>query len=339
MNSMRKYVILAGILPVLALCTLQMAHGQQQPVFSQYPLNKFLYNPALAGVDGITTIGLTARQQWSGLPNPPSTFAFTAQTRVLEDSYIMRLLTARKNPEKASRRGRIGLGVNMYSDHNGAISRSGFQFTYAYHINWNDKAQLSFGLSAAGFQFKLNDKDAVILDQDDPLLLNNRHSFFVPDFNFGTYLLTDQFYAGIGISDLLGSYLKLGRYKFENYRTLRHYYVMSGYRFYAGDNFRIEPSFLLRTTREEIQCDFNLTSTYQRTYWLGFSYRTGNTFVFMGGLNIQNFFLGYAYDAGGGYIKRYTTGSHELMFGMRFGESSVRRMRWLRKDVKSFEDR
>lgn len=336
---MKKCLKFTGIAAAIALYSLQIVVGQQQPVFSQYTLNKFLYNPALAGVDGITTIGLTARQQWSGLPDPPSTFAFTAQTRVLEDSYIMRLLTARKNPEKASRKGRIGIGTNLYNDHNGAISRSGFQLTYAYHINWNDKAQLSFGLSAAGFQFKLDDKNAVILDPEDPLLLTNKHTFFVPDFNVGTYLLTDQFYAGIGISDLLGSYLKLGRYKFENYRTLRHYYLMSGYRFYAGDNFRIEPSFLIRTTREEMKCDFTLTTTYQRNYWLGISYRTANTYVLMGGLNVQNFFLGYAYDAGGGYIKRYTSGSHEIMFGMRFGETSVRRMRWLRKDIKTFEDK
>ncbi len=31
------------------------------------------------------------------------------------------------------------------------------QFTYAYHINFDNQYQLSFGLSISGYQFKLDD--------------------------------------------------------------------------------------------------------------------------------------------------------------------------------------
>jgi len=337
MKAMNNYIKPLGVTALLVLAVFQV-RGQQQPVFSQYNLNKYLFNPSLAGVDGYTSLGFTARQQYSGFKNPPSTFAFTAQTRLLDDSYIMHLLSAKKDPEKASRRGRIGLGVNFYNDHNGIVNRSGFQITYAYHINFNDKAQISMGLSACGFQFKLNDDGAVITDQDDPLLRDNRHTFFVPDFNFGTYILTDNVYGGFSISDLLGSYLKLGRYKFEDYRTLRHYYFVGGCKFYPIDDLKLDPSFLIQTTREEFQADINLTATYKKDYWLGISYRTNKTLSFMAGLNINLFYLGYAYDVSMSEVQRYTSGSHEVMFGVQFGSNSARRIRWISKDVKTFEN-
>jgi len=41
--------------------------AQQLPRYSQYIMNEFLINPAVAGVDGRTCIDLSARKEWLGL--------------------------------------------------------------------------------------------------------------------------------------------------------------------------------------------------------------------------------------------------------------------------------
>jgi hypothetical protein len=53
----------------------------------------------------------------------------------------------------------------------------------------------------------------------------------------------------------------------------------------------------------------------------------------MAGLSIQEFYLGYAYDASLGAIQTYGGSSHEIIVGMRIGENNTRRFRWLRPDV------
>jgi hypothetical protein len=48
------------------------------------------------------------------------------------------------------------------------------------------------------------------------------------------------------------------------------------------------------------------------------------------------FYFGYAYDATLGTLRNYSSGSHELILGIRFGDTSTRRYRWIRKDETEF---
>ncbi|MFP4367101.1 MAG: type IX secretion system membrane protein PorP/SprF, partial [Bacteroidales bacterium] len=60
--------------------------AQQMPMYSQYMMNRFLINPAVAGYDGLTTLNLTAREQWMGLPYSPRTVALSADARLIKSS-------------------------------------------------------------------------------------------------------------------------------------------------------------------------------------------------------------------------------------------------------------
>ena len=139
------------------------AMTQQLPLYSQYMMNGFLLNPAVAGSDGFTTLNLTAREQWLGFENAPKTHSFSFQTRVLKKSYIIKSLSARKKIYRPSTKGRVGLGGYIFNDKNGLVQRTGLQLTYAYHI-WLDQTQLSFGLSGSFFQFKLDDAELTFYD-------------------------------------------------------------------------------------------------------------------------------------------------------------------------------
>jgi type IX secretion system PorP/SprF family membrane protein len=313
-------------------------HAQQKPVFSQYMVEKYLVNPAFAGNNGYTTVNMTARQQYSAFSNPPRTFMVSGQTRLLDDSWIMKSGPLKNKTKRASRVQNIGLGANVFNDRNGIISRTGFQLTYAYHIQINNTYQISFGLSGQGYQYKIDDSDANLFHQDDPLLLSNKKAFFVPDFNVGTYFTGKGFYAGLSATELLGSWVKLGKNKFKQFKTLRHFYLVSGYKIGIASNFIIEPSLLAQSTVESFQLDAGMRFFYTRNYWIGFAYRTNNTLVSMLGIKVDGFFLGYAYDANMGAIKNYSGGSHELIFGMQLGDNNTRRARWLRPDISEIEE-
>jgi type IX secretion system PorP/SprF family membrane protein len=52
--------------------------AQQLPLYSQYMMNAFLLNPAIAGSVDYFPVRLTARQQWVGINDAPSTQALSA---------------------------------------------------------------------------------------------------------------------------------------------------------------------------------------------------------------------------------------------------------------------
>jgi type IX secretion system PorP/SprF family membrane protein len=312
--------------------------AQQKPVFSQYMIEKYLVNPAFAGSNGYTSVNLTGRQQYSGFSNPPRTFMVSGQTRLLDDSWIMKSRPVRKKTKRASRIQNIGLGAYLFNDRNGIISRTGFQLTYAYHVQLNNNYQISFGLSGQGYQYKIDDRGADLFHPDDPLLLANKKSFFVPDFNVGTYFSGRGFYAGLSATELLGSWVKLGKNKFKDFKTLRHFYFVSGYKIGVTSNFIIEPSVLAQSTVKSFQLDAGMRFFYTRNYWIGFAYRTNKTLVSMLGIKVDGFFLGYAYDSNIGAIKNYSGGTHEIIFGMQLGANNTRRARWLRPDVSGMEE-
>lgn len=311
--------------------------GQQHPFYSQYMLDKFMVNPAIAGSNGISTINLISRQQYVGFEKPPQTFALSAQSRILDDSFILKRLNLKKRNKRKSRAGKIGVGASLFTDRNGIVSRTGFQATYAYHIKVSSEWQLSGGLSLQGYQFKVDDSESPYANPGDPLLAVSRKSFFVPDANTGLFLTNGSLYGGVTMTDILGSSLKLGKEISIDYRTQRKYNLIAGYKFSVTDNIDLEPSMLLQGTKTNFSMDLNARMYYLQNYWAGISYRSNNSMIVMMGARIDRFFLGYAYDIDMGLVRSYSAGSHELIFGLRLGDNNTRRFRWLKQSEKSFD--
>ncbi len=134
--------------------------AQQLPIYSQYVLNGFMINPAMAGYDGYTAVNLTYRQQWLGFAEAPKTYSASFQTRLYRKSHkIVSSPLNRGNMLVPSTKGRVGLGAYVLNDVNANVGRTGLSFTYAYHIIL-DNQQLSFGLSAKVFQYLPDQNDS-----------------------------------------------------------------------------------------------------------------------------------------------------------------------------------
>jgi type IX secretion system PorP/SprF family membrane protein len=317
-----KILILFAVL----LSSSATSYSQQLPLFSQYMMNSFLLNPAVAGHDGLTSINLTAREQWLGFENSPRTVAITGQSRLLRS-------TARGRSSRRSifsRSGNVGIGGYVFNDRNGLIDRTGLQGTYAYHIRM-DQSQLSFGISATAFQLKLDERNVLLHNDNDHLLNSSKNALFVPDINLGVYYYHPDYFIGASTAQLLQSTLKFGNDGFKDYKMLRHYYLMAGYGFFFDNGFTVEPSVMVQTTMEsQVQADINTRVYYKDEYWGGLSYRTSGAVVMMGGVKVDKYYFGYAFDYTLSSIRKHSFGSHEFMASVKFGDTA-RRYRWLNR--------
>ena len=304
--------------------------SQQVPLYSQYMLNGFLINPAVAGSEGFTAVNLTAREQWIGFQDAPGTYALSFQTRVLRKSYISKTESVRKRQRYGSRSGKVGVGGYVFTDRNGAVERTGIKASYAYHLFFGN-SQLSLGLSLTAFQLRLNEDKIILDDNNDNIWINARGTAFIPDADFGVYYDTPNFYVGFSADQLLESVIKLGDTGYDQYRLERNYYVIAGYDYPINDYLLLTPSTLIKVADNGAwQADFSAKLYYDQTYWGGLTYRTGNALIVMAGLRIDRLIFGYAFDISIGSIMKNSYGTHEFIFVSKFGDNA-RRYRWLNR--------
>jgi type IX secretion system PorP/SprF family membrane protein len=307
--------------------------GQQAPLYSQYMFNKYLINPAIAGSEGYTAFNLLAREQWLGLKDAPYTHAICGQTRVSPRSWLGRLHQVRSRSSKGSRMSNVGLGGYIFNDHRGLIDQTGMQLSYAYHLNL-DEAQLSFGLSMLLVQYTVN-KSKLDLDPDidlsDKFIDASNLKMFTPDFSFGVYYTTSEWYAGFSATQLIQSALKFGDIAKGAFTQRRQYFLMGGYRFDLNKQYSIEPSMLFKTTEQfNYQADIGARVYYKNEYWGGLAYRTGGALIFTAGVRYDKFYFGYSFDYTFNQLQSYSYGSHELMVAYKFG-MNVRQYKWLER--------
>ena len=307
-----------------------MVRGQQVPLYSQYMLNGFLLNPAVAGSEGYTAVNLTAREQWLNFQDGPSTYALSFQTRILKKSFISRTSSVRKRKKSSSKGGNVGVGGYFFNDRNGAVERTGFKGTYAYHIRLR-QSQLSFGLSLVGYQFKLDEDKITLEDPNDNLWLGAKKAVFIPDADAGVYLMGRNYWAGVSIDQMFESILKIGYSGYDQYKMERNYYLMGGYDIELNRDWIIAPSTLIKFAENvKFQADISGKVYYKQSYWGGLTYRTGNALIVMAGLSIDKLVFGYAFDIGLNSIMKHSAGTHEFMFAAKFGDNA-RRYRWLNR--------
>ena len=314
----------------------QFSTAQQLPIYSQYLYNKFLINPAHAGSDGFTSWNLTAREQWVGYSGAPRTYSLSWQARLLK-----RHTEVKHKGTKSSIRpktdGRVGFGAYVFSDRNGLIQRTGFQTAYSYHMWIDPTTQVSLGLAFTGYHFRINANETSFEDPSEPWLTDNlRKGVFVPDADFGIYLLNKKFDFGFSAQQLFGAAEKIGSAAYRNFHMDRHFYMFGSYYLPIGVKQELEPSVLVKVSEALMpQADIGMTYIYDQSLWTGLTYRTGGGII----ANVRikyvpkhtektTLFFGYAVDFTMNQIQRVTYGTHELTMALKFGDSA-RKYRWL----------
>jgi len=326
---------------IAALVILSFIFGetfsQQAPMYSQYIMNGFLVNPSFAGRDGYTSVNLTVREQWAGMSQSPSTYAASFQTRLLQNSYISKATSVKKDVVRPTKGGKVGVGGYIFNDNNGIMRRTGFQAAYAYHIPIGEPPEnttpnnLAFGLALTGYQHFI-DLNGLNYNPDDPLLKSLDRSVFVTDFNFGVSYTTAKYYAGFAMSNLLRGNLVFGdTSKINSRNELGHFFITGGIKIPINYDWTFEPSGFIKASDmffKSIQADITGRMYFKDDYWAGLSYRTGDAIIMILGLKYDKFYFAYAYDYPLTDIRSRTSGSHEFSLAVKFG-TSARRYRWI----------
>lgn len=280
----------------------QFLKAQQLPQYTQYMLNDLAINPAVAGKDNFADVRSNNRYQWVGMTDAPRT-------------YMLTLHSPLKNKH-------MGLGTHIYTDIVGPTRRIGISLAYAYRIKIAEKTRLSFALSAGIQQWGIDGHKLILHDAGDDNLLTQYQTKTVPDFGAGLYVHNEKWYVGFSAPQLYQSPIKLYKDGDDKGTLVRHFILNAAYKIDISDDFKIEPSFLVKyATPAPIEIDFGTRVIYQEQMWLGIGYRHKDAITGLIGFMYKNYLMiGYSYDFTTSNLKKYSSGTHELMLGLRFSK-------------------
>ena len=269
------------------------ANGQQLPQLTQYMMNNYAINPAVAGMQDYYQIRTTIRNQWVGIDGAPKTLSFGIHSPLKND--------------------RLGLGLSVVSDEIGPAQEDYVDVNLSYTIPFTESAELSFGLKAGFHNLSTDWSKGMIFDPSDTAFSQNI-SLFSPTIGAGLYMHSSKWYLGMSIPNFLVT---------EHYDDFRnsiasesiHYYFIGGYVFDMKNNIKLKPAFLLKAVPGSPSiADFSLNALFNESFTLGVSNRFDESFSGLVGFQLsQTFFLGYAYDYNTSIGNNYTGGTHEIM--------------------------
>ena len=279
-----KRFILSGIL--LGLITLSF--GQQWPAISQFMMNKFSVNPAVAGSTDDFTVAASFRKSWAGMESGPSFQYLNADLKVAD---------------------RMGVGINVFNLSQGPLSSTGFGATYAYHIPLSDGQHLAFGLTGVFYQYTIHAEELIFFEPDR--LEGNLENVWAPDAAFGTYYYSDNYYIGYSLKQMFEWNVESSIVQFSE---VRNHYLMGGYQHEINEEFSIEPTAVLKFRESlELQADIGIITTYKKIVWGGIIFRPMSSVSILLGFDYDPIKFGYAYDMTLSDVKANSFGSHELL--------------------------
>lgn len=299
MKSLKLIIFIA-----LSLVFIDQINAQQAPYYTQYMFNDYLVNPAVAGTSNNFKIRANSRIQWIGITDSPRTMSISGYGPFKERD--------------------MGYGGYIYNDVTGPESRMSLGGTYAYNIALNDAWRISGGLSFGIMQYKL---DGTIMNFDDeiydPAMPNSVESRIIPDASLGFYAYTSFYYVGISAHQLLGNKYNIHEETDTMQglsRLTQHVYLAGGAIYPLNREWWLSASALLKyTSSMQIQAEISALATYNKMVWGGLSYRTGDAIAIMAGYNYENkIYIGLAYDITVSDLRRYSSGTFEVMIGYQF---------------------
>ncbi|TKK68973.1 type IX secretion system membrane protein PorP/SprF [Ilyomonas limi] len=330
---MRLLIIIA----LFANCTITSA--QQRPYYTQYVLNTYIINPAVAGIENYTDIKVSHRHQWMGIDGAPITTYITIQGPVHKSTEKRESPTS-FHPVGENPRGEqywndytatdphAGVGVTILNDKTGPLNRFSFTAAYAYHLPLTQKMSISGGISAGIQNMSLN-TNKLYFGQNtgiDPAIAGTGtlHTW-KPDINAGLWLYSAHFFTGIAAQNIVPASFAFDddTVKKQSGRLVPHLFFTSGYRFLLTEDINFLPGIMIKYLQPGVvSYDFNAKCQYRDFLWIGASYRYKDGYAAMLGLNINNTFnISYAYDQTTSALKPVTGGSHEILIGFLIGNN------------------
>lgn len=309
--------------------------AQQQYVFTNFMMNDYYYNPAVAGSKNVHFANVGFRAQWAGFNEAPRS--------IYANFY-----------GSANNKMKHGYGISIMNDRSGLVSNTGILLNYAYHVKLSDKFKLGLGIKPGYQQYNIKLYDAKLADDVDVILNGNVLSTGAFDMQSGLHLYSDKLFVMLSMRHMFGKAIKFTGF---NDGLAKHYTAIAGYKWIVNKkkpvtttggeegvktdstanpnnvdldpkkpkkDFELMPVIMLNYVSPITpQGSIMIRATYDHKYWAGVSYRSQSATDFnfgtaslglsLGVVIKKRFHLGYAFDYTMGNLQSYNSGSHEFM--------------------------
>ncbi|MCS6934362.1 MAG: type IX secretion system membrane protein PorP/SprF [Chitinophagales bacterium] len=291
-------------------------YAQQDAAYSMYMFNGLFVNPAYAGSREVISVMGIYRHQWVGIDGAPRTANISVHTPFRKDQYA--------------------LGLTISNDRLGLSNNFSVTPAFAYRLRLPRENRLCFGIQTSFNYFYQNNGRAILPTQNPDNSFNLNENLFVPNVGFGIYAYGLRYFVGVSAPHLMPSSLtkktRIVKYTDEIARVYNFYVFTAGYVFGKDASVvKFRPTILVKwqkgLPKNIPQFDANLALLFIDRLWIGAGYRTETSGFHNPGQAIIAFAqfkvtpqlqVGYAYDAEISGLRRYTSGTHEIMLGYDF---------------------
>lgn len=289
---MRNYILFFSIMGFQAI-----SMAQQTPQSSVYTYNRYAINPAYAGSSGCTDITFSHLNQWVKVEGAPLTSYLGVNTRIGKS---------------------FGVGGQLLVDKIGMINQVSGLGSISYGLNLGTNHKLRIGASVGYNQYRVDPTSAVVFDPNDPIANGGVNSSGTINSEVGLLYQFKNLEVALASKQLIQTYTNFGYNSLDGYGLRRHLNGLISYAIPVNSNFTIKPSVFAKGITSGFQTDFNADVAYKGFLFGGLGYRTQVGLIARLGVNIQDlFFIGYAYESPMTNIASYSSGSHEVVIGLK----------------------
>ena len=310
--------------------------AQQRPYYTQYIMNNYIINPAVAGIENYWDVKASHRIQWVGLQDAPVTTYLSIHGPLKKSAYERESATSFRargeNPrgtaywlDYQAAEPHQGVGLTVLNDKTGPLNRFAAYGTYAYHLGISPYTNLSAGISVGFTNMSL---DASKLNFGtytiDPAVAGSGMiNRIKPDISAGLWLYSRDYFVGLSAQQIVPQNIAFSdnTVSLSSGKLIPHLFLSAGYRMSVSEDISVLPSLLVRYINPlPLGVDINTKLQYQDIFWLGGSYRYQDGFAGMLGFNLNSSInIGYSYDIQTSRLNTVSKGTHEILIGFLLG--------------------
>lgn len=289
------------LLPLVVFIVLHTSLSAQYlpPVYNQFFMNPYIYNPAYAGVEGHTVLFAMYKSQWSSINGAP--------TQVHANFHV---------PLK----GGLAFGAFAYNESVGPLTTSGGKVTAGYLVTIDREHFLRFGMSIGGGNTMVD--QTFLDDPNDPAYQNiaQTGSFLIGDVGMAYHF--GHFNVGVAFPSLFSNTFPeaqgLAPIKFKPTDNIL---FKTNYRGHISDDIAIEPHLIYRYNKYlPNQYEATVILHIYHLIWVGGSYRQHAGVIGLLGAKVkEKMGIGYSYEFGNGNYSSQLGTSHEIHIGYHLG--------------------
>jgi type IX secretion system PorP/SprF family membrane protein len=287
---------------ILLLLSVKL-EAQQYPLFTNYVLNQYAFNPASIGSTKTIEMRGSTRTQWVNLEGRPQTNVMSIFGKV------------GKAPVVA--------GMYFFSDQAGRLRRTGLNALVAYNQKVSENSSLSLGLSGGFYRINLVEK-VFLKDDPDPVVDGAQIGMMIPDLSFGIYFKQENgFFGGFSVPQLYRKKLFFDPsvQRLNTTQVVRQFHAIGGFSIPVTEFMNLEPSILAKFSPSvSPQFDASIRGIFNKMFWIGGSFRTEDAVSAMAGFDFKNWTLAYSYDVTTSPLKAKSAGSHEIVVAVKLGK-------------------